>query len=94
VAPPRVQVTARAFDQDPRHPYLSLTFPDVRLCIGGTAGKPSSLEVEFSVTAIAHVAFGTPGIKDWSLFSVDRNFLHVLFDERQDCHSVSPAGTQ
>ena len=95
-APPQVQVTARAFDQDARHPYLSVALPDVRLCIGGTAGKPSSLEVEFSVTATAHVAFGTESStgKDWSLFSVDRNFLHVLFDERPGFHSVSNSATQ
>ena len=99
-ASPYVQVTPRGFLQDGHRRYLSVTFPDVRLCIGGIAGKASSLEVQFSITATAHVAFGSENKDGWTLFTVDadprrvQDFLHVLFDERDGFHSISPSGTQ
>ena len=95
-ATPQVLVTPRAFLEDERRPYLQVWFPDVRLCIGGVAGKPSLLEVQFSITAIAHVAFGlkSPSGEGRTLFTLDAAFLHVLFDNRKDFHSVSPVETQ
>lgn len=97
---PYVQVTPRTFLQDQRRRYLSVTFPDVRLCIGGIAGKASSLEVQFSITATAHVAFGSKNKGAWTLFTVDetprraQDFLHVLFDDRDGFHGINPSGTQ
>lgn len=95
-ASPHVLVTPRAFIEDPRQPYLLVMLPDVRLCFGGVAGKRSTLEVQLSVTSIAHVAFGKANEdgKGRSLFSVERNFLHVLFDERRDFRKLSPVETQ
>ena len=92
---PYVLVTPRAYDEDERRPYLMVRFPDVRMCVSGIAGKAASLEIQFSIEAIAHVAFGGAGGGGRrTLFSLDGNFLNVLFDDRVDAHAVSPVGTQ
>ena len=95
-ATPQVLVTPRAFLEDERRPYLQVWLPDVRLCMGGVAGKPSLLEIQFSITAIAHVAFGaaSPAGEGRTLFTLDAAFLHVLFDNRGDFRRVSPVETQ
>ena len=82
-AAPEVLVTPRGFDEDPRHPYLLARLPDVRVCLAGVAGKRSSLELQFAVTAVAHVVFGaanaTAGGR--TLFTVAGDFLDVRFDD-------------
>jgi hypothetical protein len=95
-APPSVLVTPRAFIEDPRQPYLLVVFPDVRLCLSGSAGKASTLEIQFSVTSIAHVAFGRRDENGnrWTLFSVQARFLHVRFDERHGLRKLSPIEIQ
>lgn len=94
--PPRVLVSPRAFDEDPRRPYLLAQLPDVRLCLSGVAAKPSSLEFQFAITAIAHVAFGAANDRGnaRTLFTVEDNFLDVRYDERRDFWSLSPVETQ
>ncbi len=94
--PPRVLVSPRAFDEDVRRPYLLAQFPDVRICLSGVAGKPSALEVQFAITAIAHVAFGAANDTGTgrTLFTLANNFLDVRYDERADFFSLSPVETQ
>jgi len=94
--PPRVLVSPRAFAEDPRRPSLLAQLPDVRVCLSGVAGKRSSLEVQFAVTAIAHVAFGAPAASGAgrTLFTVERAFLDVRFDDRAGFFRLDPVETQ
>lgn len=94
-APPQVFVTPRAYLEEEARPYLSVLFPDVRICMSGAAGKRSTLEIQFSVQSIAHVAFG--GLNNGStrtFFSVEGDYLNVLFDDRREFRRLSPVGTQ
>jgi hypothetical protein len=94
-ASPLVFVTERAYlEQEPNKPYLSVFFPDVRVCISGMKGKFSTLEIRFSIETIAHVAFG--GLRNGrrTFFSLDRDLLNVLFDDSAEIRQLSPVGTQ
>ena len=92
---PQVFVTPRAYIEEEAKPYLSVCFPDVRICIGGVAGKPSTLEIQFSVESVAHLAFGGLSTgNNRTFFSLERDFLNVLFDDRREFRRLSPAGTQ
>lgn len=94
-ASPLVFVTERAYLEQETKPYLSVFFPDVRVCISGVKGKSSTLEIRFSIETIAHVAFGGLGMNDRrTFFSLDRDFLNVLFDDNCQFRRLSPVGTQ
>ena len=95
-ATPQVLVTPRAFLEDERRPTCRCGSPTFGCASAASPGKPSLLEVQFSITAIAHVAFGltSPSGEGRTLFTLDAAFLHVLFDNRKDFHSVSPVETQ
>ena len=95
-AAPHVLVSPRGFDEDPRHPYLLALLPDVRMCLAGVAGKHSSLELRFAVTAVAHLAFGaqTGATGTRTLFTVAGDFLDVRFDDRPGAWILSPVETQ
>jgi len=92
--PPRVLVSPRAFDEDPRRPSLIAQLPDVRMCLSGVAGKPSSLEVQFAVAVTAHLALGSERAGALSLLTLERDFLDVRFDSRDGFRSLSPVETQ
>ncbi|HXQ70666.1 MAG TPA: phage holin family protein [Pyrinomonadaceae bacterium] len=93
--PPQLLVTPWAYLQYKFKPYLSVFFPDVRLCISGVFEKPSILEVQFSITSVAHVAFGAASEDDTrTLFSAERDFLRVLLDSGDDFRMLSPVDTQ
>jgi hypothetical protein len=93
-AAPIVTVIRRAHDEAPQAPYLQVRLPDLRLCLGGTAGKPSSLELRFSATAIAHVVFGQDnGTTGRTLFVPEGDFVDVAFSEVVDACSLD-VGTQ
>lgn len=94
-ASPQVFVTPRAYIEEEVKPYLSVCFPDIRICISGVAGKPSTLEIQFSVESVAHLAFGGLGTGNTrTFFSLERDFLNVLFDDRGAFRQLSPVGTQ
>ncbi len=95
-ASPLVFVTERAYlEQEPNKPYLSVFFPDVRVCISGMKGKFSTLEIRFSIETIAHVAFGGVGMDNMrTFFSLERDFLNVLFDDTSQFLQLSPVSTQ
>jgi hypothetical protein len=95
-AAPEVLVTPRGFDEDPRHHYLLSRLPDVRVCLAGVAGKRSSLELQFAVTAVAHVTFGAANSAAGgrTLFTAAGDFLDVRFDDRPEAWSLSPVETQ
>lgn len=94
-ASPQVFVTPRAYAEEHAKPYLSLFFPDVRLCISGIMQKPSTMEIQFSIQSVAHVAFGGLNAgNNRTFFSLESDFLNVLFDDRPEFMQLSPVGTQ
>ena len=93
--PPQLLVTPWANLQYKAKPYLSVFFPDVRLCISGVLEKESTLEIQFSITSVAHVAFGaSTEAETRTLFSAEGDFLRVMFDESEDFMMVSPVDNQ
>ena len=52
-AAPIVSVTQRAYLEQEARPYLAVTFPDIRVCLAGVAGKAATLELQCSVESIA-----------------------------------------
>jgi hypothetical protein len=94
-ASPQLFVTPRAYLEAEDKRYLSVLFPDVRVCICGVAGKPAALEIQFSMESVAHVAFGALNLENRrSLFTLERNYLHVLYDDRPEYLRLSPVGAQ
>ncbi|MBA4263673.1 MAG: hypothetical protein C0453_01205 [Comamonadaceae bacterium] len=94
-AAPQVFVAARAHIEEVAKPYMHIQFPDIRVCIGGVAGKASTLEIQFAVESAAHVALGgLSSGRTRTLFSLDKDFLNVLFDDRSEFRQVRPLGTQ
>ncbi len=94
-AAPTVTVTPRAFVEDETRPYLAVRFPDIRVCISDVAGKASALELLCAVESIAHLALGgLNGGDARTLFSLERSFVHVLFDDRREHVQLVPAGVQ
>lgn len=92
---PQFEITTRAYDEDARHPYARVVFPDVRACLSGTAGKRSSLEIRFAMTAIAHIAFGAAMPSGGrTLLSLEDNFIDVFFEHVAGNFTLQPSSTQ
>lgn len=94
-AAPTIAVTERIWLEDPARPYLAVSFPDIRVCISGVAGKASTLELSCSAHSIAHIALGGRsggGLR--TLLTVEHDFVHVLFDDRSPFVRVSAQGLE
>ncbi|QPN57743.1 hypothetical protein I1E95_06650 [Synechococcus sp. CBW1107] len=80
---PQVHVAPRSYLESAERSYLLTCWPDIRLCLGVMLGKPATLELRFAVHSIAHIGFGSVSeLGRLSFFSLENDFLHVLFDDR------------
>lgn len=92
---PQVHVAPRSYLESAERSYLLTCWPDIRLCLGGMLGKPATLELRFAVHSIAHIGFGSVSkLRRLSFFSLENDFLHVLFDHRDQYLQLNPVALQ
>lgn len=94
-AAPQVHVAPRSHLENAERSYLLTCWPDVRLCLGAVLGKTATLELRFAVHSIAHIGFGSVGENGrLSFFSLENDFLRVLFDHREPTLQLNPVAQQ
>jgi len=92
---PQVHVAPRSHLESAEGSYLVTCWPDVRLCLGAVLGKATTLELRFAVHSIAHIGFGSVGGNGLlSFFSLENDFLRVLFDHRDPYIQLNPVALQ
>lgn len=92
---PQVHVAPRSHLESAARFYLLTCWPDVRLCLGAVHGKPATLELRFAIHSIAHIGFGSAGENGrLSFFSLENDFLRVLFDHRDPYLQLNPVALQ